>query len=65
VKGLPKIDTIKIFLVDQYSATKEMHLLFSLLRIDGIYMFRALLAHVQEVLQKRHLVHSVRVLLVD
>jgi hypothetical protein len=27
-----------------------MHFLFSLLRIKGLYMFRALLAHLQEVL---------------
>jgi hypothetical protein len=34
-----------------------MHFLFSLLRIKGLYMFRALLAHPQEVLNKRHLVN--------
>jgi hypothetical protein len=38
-----------------------MHFLFSLLRIMGVYMFRALLAHLQEALHKRHLVYCVRV----
>jgi hypothetical protein len=37
-----------------------MHFLFSLLRINGLYMFRALLAHHQEALHKRHLVHCMR-----
>jgi hypothetical protein len=32
----------------QYSKTNVMHFLFSLLRIKGLYMFRALLAHLQE-----------------
>jgi hypothetical protein len=36
-----------------------MHFLFSLLRIKGLYMFRALVAHPQEVLHKRHLVYCV------
>jgi hypothetical protein len=31
--------------VYQYSETNVMHFLFSLLRIKGLYMFRALLAH--------------------
>jgi hypothetical protein len=39
-----------------------MHFLFSLLRIKGLYMFRALLAHPQEALDKRHLVYCVRVM---
>jgi hypothetical protein len=39
--------------------------LFNLLKIKGLYMFRALLAHPQEVLHKRHLVYCVRVLSVD
>jgi hypothetical protein len=39
-----------------------MHLLLSLLRIKGLYMFRALLAHPQEVLQKLRLVYCVRVM---
>jgi hypothetical protein len=39
-----------------------MHFLFSLLRIKGLYMFRALLAYPQEVLHKRHLVYCVRVM---
>jgi hypothetical protein len=47
--------------VTQYSETNVMHFLFSLLRIKGLYMFRALLAHLQEALHKRHLVYCVRV----
>jgi hypothetical protein len=37
----------------QYSETNVMHVLFNLLRISGFYMFRALLAHPQKVLNKR------------
>jgi hypothetical protein len=43
----------------QYSETDVMHFLFNLLRIKGLYMFRALFAHPQEVLHKRHLVYCV------
>jgi hypothetical protein len=32
----------------QYSETNVIHFLFKLLRIKGLYMFRALLAHPQE-----------------
>jgi hypothetical protein len=39
-----------------------MHVLFNLLRIKGLYMFRELLAHPQEALHKRHLVYCVRVM---
>jgi hypothetical protein len=46
----------------QYSKTNVLHFLFSLLRIKGLYMFRALFAHFQEALHKRHLLHYVRVL---
>jgi hypothetical protein len=35
--------------VHQYSETNVMRFLFNLLRIKGLYMFRALLAHPQEV----------------
>jgi hypothetical protein len=35
--------------VCQYSETNVMHFLCSLLRIKGLYMFRAVLAHPQEV----------------
>jgi hypothetical protein len=45
----------------QYSET-VMHFLFSLLRIKGLYIFRALLANSQEELHKRHLVYCVRVM---
>jgi hypothetical protein len=44
----------------QYSETNVMHFLFNLLRIKSLYMFRALLAHPQEALDKRHLVYCVR-----
>jgi hypothetical protein len=49
-------------LQNQYSETNVMHFLFSLLRIKGLYVFRALLAHPQQALQKQHLVYFVRVL---
>jgi hypothetical protein len=39
-----------------------MHFLFNLLKIKGLYMLRALLAHPQEMLHKRHLVYCVRVM---
>jgi hypothetical protein len=48
--------------VYHYSETNVMHFLFSLLRIKGLYMFRALLAHPQEALYKRHLVYCIRVM---
>jgi hypothetical protein len=48
--------------VCQYSENNVIHFLFNLLRIKGLYMFRALLAHPQEVLHKRHLVYCVRVI---
>jgi hypothetical protein len=44
------------------SETNVMHFLFNLLRIKGLYMFRALLAYPQEALNKRHLVYCVRVM---
>jgi hypothetical protein len=44
---------------DQYSETNVMHFLFNLLRIKDPYMFRGLLAHPQEALNKRHLVYCV------
>jgi hypothetical protein len=42
-----------------------MHFLFSLLRIKGLHMFRALLAHPQESLHKQHLVNCVCVMAVS
>jgi hypothetical protein len=39
-----------------------MQCLFSLLRIKGVYMFRAVYAHLQEAIRKRHLVYCVRVM---
>jgi hypothetical protein len=35
----------KTSLMDQYNETNVMHFSFNLLRIKGLYMFRALLAH--------------------
>jgi hypothetical protein len=43
-------------IVHKHSETNVMHFL-----IKGLYMFRALLAQLQEVLHKRHLVYCVRV----
>jgi hypothetical protein len=48
--------------VYQYSETNMMHFLFNLLRIKGLYMFRALPAHPQEFLHKLHLVYCVRIM---
>jgi hypothetical protein len=48
--------------VYQYSETNVMHFLFSLLRVKGLYMFRALLGHPQNTLHKRHFVYCVRVM---
>jgi hypothetical protein len=39
-----------------------MHFLLNLLRIKGLYMFRALIAHPQEVLHKGNLVYCVGVM---
>jgi hypothetical protein len=36
--------------------------LFNLLRIKGLYMFQALLAHPQEVPHKQHLVYCMRIM---
>jgi hypothetical protein len=47
---------------NQYSIANVVHFLFNLLRINGLYMFRALLAYPQEALHKRHLVYCVRVI---
>jgi hypothetical protein len=49
----------------QYNETNMRHFLFSLLRIMGLYMFWALLAHPQEALHKRHLVYCVHVMSVS
>jgi hypothetical protein len=48
--------------VCQYTETNVMHFSFNLLRIKGLYMFRALLAHPQEALHKWHLVYCVRIM---
>jgi hypothetical protein len=49
-------------IIYQYSETNVMHFLFTLLRINGLYMFRALLAHPQESLNKRNFVCCVCVM---
>jgi hypothetical protein len=49
-------------IVYQYNETNVMHFSFNLLRIKGLYMFRALLAHPQELIYKRHLGYCVRVM---
>jgi hypothetical protein len=45
--------------VYQYTETNVMHFSFNLLRIKGLYMFRALRVYPQDVLHKRHLVYCV------
>jgi hypothetical protein len=49
----------------QYGETNVIHRLFNLLKIKGLYMFRALLAHPQGALHQRHLVYCVRDMTVD
>jgi hypothetical protein len=49
-------------IVYQYNETNVMNFSFNLLRIKGLYMFRALLARPQEALHKRHLVYCVCVM---
>jgi hypothetical protein len=49
-------------IVYQYNETNVMHFSFNLLRIKSLHLLRALLAHPQEVLHKRHLVYCVRVM---
>jgi hypothetical protein len=46
----------------QYNETNVLHLSFSLLRIKGLYMFQALLAHPQKTLHRRNLVYFVRIM---
>jgi hypothetical protein len=49
-------------MISRYSKTNEIHFLFNLLWINGLYMFRTLLAHQQEALDEQHLVYYVRVM---
>jgi hypothetical protein len=56
---------LKFTKMNQYSETNMMHFLFNSVRIKGLYMFQALLAHPQEAPNKRHLVYCVRVMSVD
>jgi hypothetical protein len=53
---------IESYWLYQYSETNVMHLLFHLLSIKELYMFRASLTHPQQVQPKRHLVYCVRVM---
>jgi hypothetical protein len=46
--------------IHQHNETNVMHFAFNLLRIKGLYMFPALLAHPQEAPHKRHLVYCVQ-----
>jgi hypothetical protein len=46
--------------VSQYNETNVIHFSFNLVRIKGLYTFRALFAHPQVALHKRHLVYCVR-----
>jgi hypothetical protein len=48
--------------VYQYNETNVMHFSFNLLRIKGLYMFGALLAHPQQALHKRHFIYPVRIM---
>jgi WD40 repeat protein len=54
-------DALKYYKISIFRKTNVMHLLFSLLRVKGLYMFRALFAHPREALHKRHLVYCMRV----
>jgi hypothetical protein len=47
---------------DHYKETNAIKLSFSLWRIKGLYMFRALLAHPQEAFLQRQLVYCVRIM---
>jgi hypothetical protein len=49
-------------LVSQYNEINAMHFSLNLLRITSIYVFRALLTHPQEALNKLHLVYCVRII---
>jgi hypothetical protein len=63
------LDKLNVLLscIVEYQSIKPnaMHFLFNLLTIKGLYMFRALLAHLQEALHERRLVYCVRVMSVD
>jgi hypothetical protein len=48
--------------VHQHNETNVMHFLRNLLRINGLYIFQALLAHPQEMPHKWHLIYCVRVM---
>jgi hypothetical protein len=46
----------------QYDETNVMHFSFNLLRVKGLYMFRALFARPQEAPHKRHFVYCVHIM---
>jgi hypothetical protein len=54
--------TLLLTITYQYNETNVMNVLFNSLRIKGLYMFRALLAHSQEALNKRQWVYCVRIM---
>jgi hypothetical protein len=61
--GIPKFKSRRVTVSsNQHSETNVMQFLLNVLRIKGLDMFRALLAHPQEALYKRHLVYCIRVM---
>jgi hypothetical protein len=62
VRTVPACYSVTNTVKSQYSKTNVMYFLFNLLRINGLYMFRVLLAHSQEALNRRHLVYCVRIM---
>jgi hypothetical protein len=58
--GILRIYLITDSYAYQYTETNTTHFLFNLLRINDLYMFRALLPHTQEALHKRHFVYCLR-----
>jgi hypothetical protein len=61
--SLHKAGYVSSLMVNQYNEINVMHFSFNLLRMKDstTYIFRALLAHPQEALNKRHLVYCVRI----
>jgi hypothetical protein len=56
------VSAVTKYFIYQNNETNVMHFSSGLLRIKGLYMFRALFAHPQEALNKGHLVHCVRIM---
>jgi hypothetical protein len=61
----PHLESCQTRYLYQYNETNVMQFSSSLLRIKGLNMFRALPAHPQEALNKRHLVYCMRIMSVD